>query len=54
MKIICVGRNYTEHIAELANEKPDEPVLFMKPDTSVLLKKQPFLSQISLLMCIMK
>ncbi|MEO2126627.1 MAG: fumarylacetoacetate hydrolase family protein, partial [Christiangramia sp.] len=42
MKIICVGRNYTEHIAELANEKPDEPVLFMKPDTSVLLKKQPF------------
>lgn len=42
MKIICVGRNYTEHIAELANEKPEEPVLFMKPDTSVLLKKQPF------------
>lgn len=55
MKIICVGRNYTEHIAELANEKPDEPVLFMKPDTSVLLKKTTFfLSQISLLMCIMK
>ncbi len=42
MKIICVGRNYTEHITELANEKPEEPVLFMKPDTSVLLKKQPF------------
>ena len=42
MKIICVGRNYTEHIAELENEKPEDPVLFLKPDTSVLLKKQPF------------
>ncbi|PZD77280.1 fumarylacetoacetate hydrolase family protein [Mesonia sp. K7] len=42
MKIICVGRNYAKHIEELANEKPENPVLFMKPDTSVLLKKQPF------------
>ena len=42
MKIICVGRNYTDHIAELENEKPEEPVLFQKPDTSILLKKQPF------------
>ncbi|MEG9328125.1 fumarylacetoacetate hydrolase family protein [Salinimicrobium catena] len=42
MKIICVGRNYTEHIAELENEKPTDPVLFMKPDTAILLKKQPF------------
>ncbi|MCP9201053.1 fumarylacetoacetate hydrolase family protein [Gramella sp. GC03-9] len=42
MKIICVGRNYTEHIEELKNERPDEPVLFQKPDTSILLKKQPF------------
>ncbi|MDR6301474.1 fumarylacetoacetate hydrolase family protein [Mesonia maritima] len=42
MKIICVGRNYTEHIAELKNEKPEEPVIFLKPDTAVLLKKQPF------------
>lgn len=42
MKIICVGRNYTEHIAELENEKPEDPVLFLKPDTSILLKKQPF------------
>lgn len=42
MKIICVGRNYTEHIEELKNEKPEEPVLFQKPDTSILLKKQPF------------
>ncbi|APG59958.1 fumarylacetoacetate hydrolase family protein [Christiangramia salexigens] len=42
MKIICIGRNYTEHIAELENEKPEEPVIFQKPDTAVLLKKQPF------------
>lgn len=42
MKIICVGRNYTEHIAELKNEKPEDPILFQKPDTSILLKKQPF------------
>ncbi|CAL67212.1 fumarylacetoacetate hydrolase family protein [Christiangramia forsetii] len=42
MKIICVGRNYTEHIDELKNEKPEDPVLFQKPDTSILLKKQPF------------
>ncbi|MDR5590782.1 fumarylacetoacetate hydrolase family protein [Christiangramia sp. SM2212] len=42
MKIICVGRNYTDHIAELQNEKPEDPVIFQKPDTSILLKKQPF------------
>jgi len=36
MKIICVGRNYTEHAKELKNEIPTEPVLFIKPDTSVL------------------
>ncbi len=42
MKIICVGRNYSAHIAELNNERPTEPVLFMKPDTSLLQKNQPF------------
>jgi len=42
MKIICVGRNYVEHIKELNNEAPNDPVLFLKPDTSILLKKQPF------------
>lgn len=42
MKIICVGRNYAAHIEELQNEKPEHPVLFLKPDTSVLLKNQPF------------
>lgn len=42
MKLICIGRNYTEHIVELENEKPTDPVVFLKPDTAILLKKQPF------------
>lgn len=42
MKIICIGRNYAKHIEELQNEKPDEPVIFLKPDTAVVLKKFPF------------
>ena len=42
MKLICIGRNYVKHIEELANEKPENPVVFLKPDTSILLKKQPF------------
>ena len=42
MKIICVGRNYVEHIEELNNAVPKDPVLFLKPDTAILLKKQPF------------
>ncbi|TDS52088.1 fumarylacetoacetate hydrolase family protein [Myroides indicus] len=36
MKIICIGRNYVGHISELNNECPDEPVLFIKPDTALL------------------
>ncbi len=43
MKIICIGRNYTEHIAELKNERPTEPVVFIKPDSAVLLKNNPFI-----------
>ena len=42
MKIICIGRNYANHIAELQNERPTEPVVFMKPDSAVLLKQHPF------------
>jgi 2-keto-4-pentenoate hydratase/2-oxohepta-3-ene-1,7-dioic acid hydratase in catechol pathway len=42
MKIICIGRNYVKHIEELQNEKPTEPVVFLKPDSSVLLKQHPF------------
>jgi len=42
MKIICIGRNYTKHIEELQNERPTEPVIFMKPDSAILLKQHPF------------
>ncbi len=42
MKIICIGRNYTKHIEELQNERPSEPVVFLKPDTAILPKNMPF------------
>lgn len=42
MKIICIGRNYKNHVNELNNIVPTEPVIFLKPDTSIILKKQPF------------
>jgi len=42
MKIICIGRNYAKHIEELANEKPENPVVFMKPDSAVLQGNNPF------------
>ncbi len=42
MKIICIGRNYAKHIAELANERPENPVVFLKPDSAILPKKMPF------------
>ncbi|MGK4569102.1 fumarylacetoacetate hydrolase family protein [Flavobacterium sp. 3HN19-14] len=42
MKLICIGRNYAKHIEELQNERPDEPVIFLKPDTAIVLKKFPF------------
>ena len=42
MKIICIGRNYVDHIEELQNERPAEPVVFMKPDSAILLKQHPF------------
>ena len=42
MKIICIGRNYAKHIEELQNERPEEPVVFLKPDSSILIKQMPF------------
>jgi 2-keto-4-pentenoate hydratase/2-oxohepta-3-ene-1,7-dioic acid hydratase in catechol pathway len=42
MKIICIGRNYVDHIEELQNERPSQPVIFLKPDTAILPKKTPF------------
>lgn len=42
MKIICIGRNYTEHAKELNNPVPEKPVFFMKPDTALLPPHNPF------------
>jgi len=42
MKIICIGRNYVAHAAELGNEVPEEPVFFMKPDSALLRNNDPF------------
>lgn len=42
MRIFAIGRNYAEHIKELNNERPDEPVIFTKPDTALLRNGSPF------------
>ena len=42
MKILCIGRNYADHISELKNERPSEPVIFLKPDTAILKDNEPF------------
>lgn len=42
MKILCVGRNYARHIEELRNKRPDNPVLFAKPETAKLLRHADF------------
>jgi len=42
MRIFAVGRNYAEHIKELSNEKPEDPVIFTKPDTALLRGNAPF------------
>jgi acylpyruvate hydrolase len=42
MKIICIGRNYVDHIEELKNQKPTDPVVFLKPDTALLKNNEPF------------
>ena len=41
-KIVCVGRNYAKHAEELKNKVPSEPLLFIKPDSAVLQKRNPF------------
>ena len=43
MKIICIGRNYIDHIKELSNQKPKNPVVFLKPDSAVIAKNQNFI-----------
>lgn len=41
MKILCIGRNYAEHAKELKNEIPDQPVVFMKPASALLVNNKP-------------
>ena len=43
MKIICIGRNYIDHIKELSNQKPKDPVVFLKPDSAIIAKNQNFI-----------
>ena len=43
MKIICIGRNYSDHINELGNTRPSYPVVFLKPDSSIIAKNQNFI-----------
>tara|TARA_B100000989_G_scaffold293848_1_gene271858 strand:- start:279 stop:890 length:612 start_codon:yes stop_codon:yes gene_type:complete len=43
MKIICIGRNYSAHIKELSNKMPSSPVIFLKPDSSIIPKNQKFI-----------
>lgn len=40
-KIVCVGRNYSEHAKELGNDVPKEPLLFLKPPSSVVVDGEP-------------
>ncbi len=42
MKIICIGRNYIDHAKELNSSIPEEPVFFLKPDSSLLIRNRPF------------
>jgi len=42
MKFICIGRNYIDHVKEFNSSIPTEPVFFFKPETALLLKRQPF------------
>ena len=42
MKFICIGRNYAEHAKELGNEVPDQPVIFMKPNSAYHQPSNPF------------
>ena len=42
MKIICIGRNYSDHARELKNEVPSDPLFFLKPESSVLHKRHAF------------
>ena len=54
MKIICIGRNYLEHAKEMGKSITKEPIFFLKPDSSLIAKKQPFFYQILVIIFITK
>ncbi len=47
MKIFCIGRNYSAHAKELQNEIPEEPVIFMKPETALMTTSEMYLPEFS-------
>ena len=42
MKIICIGKNYLEHAKEMGGTAPEKPIFFLKPDSAILPKRNPF------------
>ncbi len=42
MKIICIGRNYADHAAEMNSPVPSQPMVFMKPPSALLVNNKPF------------
>jgi acylpyruvate hydrolase len=42
MKILAVGKNYLEHIKEMSSDRPEEPIIFLKPDTALLMNNSAF------------
>ncbi len=42
MKIICIGKNYLEHAKEMGDIAPEKPIFFLKPDSAILPKRNPF------------
>src|SRR5215472_13692486 len=44
-KIVCVGRNHAAHAAELGNELPKEPLIFLKPSTAVIGPEEPVIQK---------
>ena len=42
MKIICIGKNYLEHAKEMGGTAPEKPIFFLKPDSAIVPKRNPF------------
>lgn len=42
MKIICIGRNYSEHVKEMSSSMPGDPIFFLKPSSALVRGNKPF------------